>query len=133
MFPYLKSLHNSVEEWRLNIDNDGYAIEDQLLFHEPDPEIEDIRIEKNIELQSLDMKNEAPATINIVLQVKRDMTSLQRLVSLPSPIMLVLRPVLNPIWVAYGFGDAEREGTGRLIVRQSARDHVRVRMAFWCS
>jgi hypothetical protein len=47
--------------------------------------------------------------------------------------MLVLRPVLDPFWVAYGFGDAAREGTGRLIVRQSARDHVRVRMAFWCS
>jgi hypothetical protein len=61
------------------------------------------------------------------------MTSLQRLISLPSPIMLVLRPVLNPIWVAYGFGDAEPEGTGRLIVRQSARDYVRVRMSFWCS
>jgi hypothetical protein len=45
------------------------------------------------------------------------MTSLQRLISLPSPVMLVLRPVLDPIWVAYGFGDAAREGTGRLIVR----------------
>jgi hypothetical protein len=33
MVPYLKSLHNSVEEWRLTRDNDGYAIEDQLLFH----------------------------------------------------------------------------------------------------
>jgi hypothetical protein len=61
------------------------------------------------------------------------MTSLHRIISLPSPIMLVLRPVLNPIWVAYGFGDAAREGTVILIVRQSARDHVRVRMAFWCS
>jgi hypothetical protein len=58
------------------------------------------------------------------------MTSLQRLISLPSPIMLVLCPVLDPIWVAYGFGDAACEGTGRLIFRQSARDHVRVRMAF---
>jgi hypothetical protein len=47
--------------------------------------------------------------------------------------MLVVHPVLNPIWVAYGFGDAAREGTGRLIVRKSARDHVRVRMAWWCS
>jgi hypothetical protein len=33
MVPYLKSLQNSVEEWRLNRDKDGYAIEDQLLFH----------------------------------------------------------------------------------------------------
>jgi hypothetical protein len=79
------------------------------------------------------MDNEAPATINLVPQVKRDMTSLQRLISLPSPIMLVLCPVSNPMWVSYGFGDAAREGTGRLIVRQSACDHVRVRMAFWCS
>jgi hypothetical protein len=61
------------------------------------------------------------------------MTYLQRLISLPSPIMLVLRPVLDPVWVAYGFGDAEREGTERLIVSQIARDHVRVRMGFWCS
>jgi hypothetical protein len=61
------------------------------------------------------------------------MTSLQRIISLPSPIILVLRPVLDHIWVAYGFGDAAREGIGRLIVRQSARDHVCVRMAFWCS
>jgi hypothetical protein len=61
------------------------------------------------------------------------MTSLQRPISLPSPILLVLSPVLDPIWVAYGFGDASREGTGRLIVRQSAQDHIRVRMAFWCS
>jgi hypothetical protein len=133
MVPYRKSLQNSVEEWRLNRDKDGYAIEDQLLFHEPDPEIEAIRIEKNIELQSLDTDNESPATINIVPQVKRDMNFLHRLISLPSPIMLVLRPVLNPIWVAYGFGDAAHEGTGRLIVRQSTRGHVRVRMAFWCS
>jgi hypothetical protein len=61
------------------------------------------------------------------------MTYLQQLISLPSPIMLVMRPVLDPIWVAYGFGDASHEGTGRLIVRQSARDHVCVRMVFWCS
>jgi hypothetical protein len=55
-----------VEEWRLNRDKDGYATEDQLLFHEPDPEIEAIRIEKKIELQSLDTDNESPATINLV-------------------------------------------------------------------
>jgi hypothetical protein len=61
------------------------------------------------------------------------MTSLQRFISLLSPIMLVLRPVLDPIWVAYGFCDAALEGTGRLIIRQSDRDHVRVRMVFWCS
>jgi hypothetical protein len=133
MVPYLKSLYNSVEEWCLNRDKDGYAIEDQLVFHEPDPDIEAILIEKNIDLQSLDTDNEAPATVNLVPQVKSDTTSLQRLISLPSPIMLVLRPVLDPIWVVYGFGDSAREGTGRLIVRQSARDHVRVRMAFWCS
>jgi hypothetical protein len=46
-----------VEEWRLTRDKDGYAIEDQLIFHEPDPEIEAIRIEKNIELQYLDTDN----------------------------------------------------------------------------
>jgi hypothetical protein len=40
---------------------------------------------------------------------------------------------LDPIWVSYGFVDAAHEGNGRLIVRKSARDHVRVRMAFWCS
>jgi hypothetical protein len=61
----------------LNRANDGYAIEDQLIFHEPDPEIEAIRIDKNIELQSLDTDNEAPATINLVPQVKWHMTSLQ--------------------------------------------------------
>jgi hypothetical protein len=61
------------------------------------------------------------------------MTSLQWFISLPSPIMLVLRPVLDPIWVAYGCGDAAREVTGILIVRQSARDHVSVCMEFWCS
>jgi hypothetical protein len=133
MVPYLKILHNSVEDWCLNRDKYGYVIEDQLLFREPDPEIEAIRIEKNFELQSLDTNNEVPATIILVPQVKRDMTSLKRLISLPSPIMLVLSPVLDHIWVAYGFGDAEREGTGRLIVRQSAHDHVRMRMEFWCS
>jgi hypothetical protein len=61
------------------------------------------------------------------------MTYLQRLTSLPSPIMLVLLPVLDPFCVAYGFGDAAREGNERLVVRQSDRDHVRVRMGFWCS
>jgi hypothetical protein len=31
-----------VEEWRLNRDKDGYAIEDKLIFHELNPEIEAI-------------------------------------------------------------------------------------------
>jgi hypothetical protein len=35
MVPYLKSLHNSVEEWQLTRDTDGYAIEDQLFSTNP--------------------------------------------------------------------------------------------------
>jgi hypothetical protein len=42
MGPYLKSLHNSVEEWRLTRDKDGYAIEGQLLFQVANPEIKAI-------------------------------------------------------------------------------------------
>ena len=37
---------------------------------------------------------------------------MQLLTNLPANLMVLLQPVLAPIWVAYGFGDASSEGFG---------------------
>jgi hypothetical protein len=49
---------------------------------------------------------EPPETIQLVDRVLLDMQALDTLINLPSPIMVIIRPVMGPLWLAYGFGDA---------------------------
>jgi hypothetical protein len=53
--------------------------------------------------------SDAPLTVKFVPQVEKDIISMQRLTNLPSPIMVLLRPVISALWLAYGFGDASEE------------------------
>ena len=68
--------------------------------------------EKNIEFIGQETNPIAPAEVTFVPQVEIDVKTIQRLTKLPSPLMVLLRPVLAPIWVAYGVGDASDEGFG---------------------
>ena len=56
---------------------------------------------------------------------------MQRLKNLPSPLMMLLRPVIAPIWVAYDFGDASDEGFGGK--SQPIAQILRIRTGFWCT
>ena len=54
---------------------------------------------------------------------------MQPLTNFPSPLMVLLRPVLALIWVAYGFGDASAEGFD---VKSQPIDQLRrIRIEFW--
>jgi hypothetical protein len=55
---------------------------------------------------------EPPETVQLVDRVLFDMQALDNFLNLPSPIMVILRPVMGPLWLAYGFRDASGEGRG---------------------
>jgi hypothetical protein len=67
---------------------------------------------------------EPPETVQLVERVLLDIQALDTLFNLPSPIMVIISPVVGPLWLAYGFGDASGEGRGgqlapREIIHQS--------------
>ena len=58
---------------------------------------------KNIEFIGQEIDPVAPAEVTFVHQVEQDVQAMQCLTNLMSPLMLILRPVIAPIWFAYGF------------------------------
>jgi hypothetical protein len=59
------------------------------------------------------------------------MQALHTFLNLPSPIMVILRPVMGPLWLAYGFGDASGEGHGGQLAPTDLL--ARIEIAFWCT
>jgi hypothetical protein len=53
-----------------------------------------------------------------------------RLNNLPPHLMVSLSPVLSTIWLAYGFGDAAKEGFSHKSLPLT--QCVRVKLGFWC-
>ena len=56
---------------------------------------------------------------------------MQRLTNFLSPLMVLLQPVPEPIWVAYGFGDSFAEGFGGK--SQPIVQILRICIGFWCA
>ena len=47
------------------------------------------------------------------------------------PIMVIIRPVMGPLWLSYGFSDASGEGCGgQLYITDSL---ARIEISFWCT
>jgi hypothetical protein len=67
---------------------------------------------------------EPPETVQLVDRVLFDMQALNTFLNLPSPIMVILRPVMGPLWLAYGFGDASGEGRGGQLDPTDLLDHI---------
>jgi hypothetical protein len=59
------------------------------------------------------------------------MQALDTFLNLPSPIMVILRPVMGPLWLAYGFGDVPGEGRGGQLAPTDLL--ARIEIAFWCT
>ena len=60
-----------------------------------------------------------------------NMQALDTLLNLMSPIMVIIRPVMGPLWLSYGFSDASGEGWGgQLYITDSL---ARIEISFWCS
>jgi hypothetical protein len=55
---------------------------------------------------------------------------MQSLLAGDSPVQVIVRPVMGPLWVAYGGGDASGEGLGSQIVPTGLEPLVR--KGFWC-
>ena len=73
----------------------------------------------------------APADVTFVPQVEQYVQAMQRLTNLPPPLMVLLWPVLAPIWVTYGFGDSSAQGFGGKY--QPITQLIRICIGFWCT
>jgi hypothetical protein len=72
---------------------------------------------------------ETPETVQLVDRVFFDMQALDTFLNLPSLIMVILRPVMGPLWLDYGFGYASGEGRGGQL---DPTDLIaRIEIAFW--
>jgi hypothetical protein len=74
---------------------------------------------------------EPPETVQLLDCVLFDMQALNTFINLPSPIMVILRPVMGPLWLAYGFGDASGEVRGGQLAPTDLL--ARIEIAFWCT
>ena len=87
--------------------------------------------EKNIEFIGQETNPVAPAEVTFVPQVEIDVKTIQRLTKLPSPLMVLLRPVLAPVWVTYNFVNDSAEGfIGK---SQPIDQFLRICIGFWCN
>ena len=67
---------------------------------------------KNIKFIVQETNPAAHAEVTFIPQVGQYVQDMQILTKFPSPLMVVLWPVLAPILVTYGFVDASAEGFG---------------------
>jgi hypothetical protein len=72
-----------------------------------------------------------PETVQLVDRILFDMQALYTFINLPSPIMVIIRPVMGPLWLANGFGDASGEGRGGQLAPTALL--ARIEIAFWCT
>ena len=74
---------------------------------------------------------EPPETVQLIDRVLIDMQALNTFLNLPSPIMVIIRPVMGPLCLAYGFSDASGEGCGgQFYITDSL---ARIEISFWCT
>ena len=72
-----------------------------------------------------------PAEVTFVPQVEKYVQAMQRIKNLPSPLMVLLRPILSPIWSDYDFGHASAEECyGKF---QPITQLLRIRIGFCCT
>ena len=59
------------------------------------------------------------------------MQALDTLPKLPAPIMVIIHPVIGPLWISCGFGDASGEGRGGQLAPTDLLACFEI--AFWCT
>ena len=126
--PYLKSIHISLEVWRPNNYVDGYKCEEY-----PDPMFV-AEIEKKGYIPNRLLPNiheEPPETVQLVDRVMIDMQALSTLLYLPSPIMVIIFPVMGKLCLSYGFSDASGEVCGDQLDPTNLLACIEI--SFWCT
>ena len=126
--PYLKSIHISLEVWRPNNYVDGYKCEEY-----PDPMFA-AEIEKKGYIPNRLLPNiheEPPETVQLVDHVLIDMQALNTFLNLLSPIMVIIRPIMGRLCLAYDFSDESGEGCGGQLAPTYLLSSIEI--YFWCT
>ena len=86
---------------------------------------------ENIDFVGQETNPAAPSEVIFFPKVEQYLQAMRRLTNLPAPIMVILWPLLAPIWVVYDFGDTSAEGcSGKF---QPVTQLLRIRIGFWCT
>jgi hypothetical protein len=139
--PYLKGLFLTMEGHRPGRDKDGWRATGSSAADADDDALDEFISQ----FEGTDLEAETawllsrpvvdptayPAFVKPVPRLGPDVAAMQSLLAGDSPVQVIVRPVLGPLWVAYGGGDASGEGLGSQIVPKGFEPLVR--KGFWCT
>ena len=127
--PYMRRIHLSHDTWRSNRNPEGWKSTAEQLAEELYSDIHG-----DIASQILEQReDQEPEIVKAVPGLQRDMETMMRFTSTPTPVMVIIRPVRGAMWVAYGFGDASQEGYGGGLAIDKRGSPPKFRSGFWCS
>jgi hypothetical protein len=132
MKPYLKGLHQTIDSWRGNQDEDGWKLSKKAMKARDEQEMHWGRraFEEDMDSEQRVVDNTIPPSqVKPAPRLKADLAALKALCSGEEPVKRRIR--VKESWgVAYGFGDASGAGGGTGIEFQGK---TRLRFGVWCN